>query len=171
MEQGHHVLDVGCGTGALARAVSAAVGAEGEVYGIDASPEMIGVARRKAAGRGADIGLDVGLIEDIPFPEDRFDRVLSTFVLHHLPDDLKRRGLAEIHRVLKPGGLFLMVDFARQDHSFVGHVLGGLFGLGAQQGGQPLPELLKEAGFTDVISLDTEYREFAFVRAAGARAR
>jgi demethylmenaquinone methyltransferase/2-methoxy-6-polyprenyl-1,4-benzoquinol methylase/phosphoethanolamine N-methyltransferase len=171
VEHGHHVLDIGCGTGALVLAVSAAAGAEGEVYGIDASPEMIGVARRKAARRGADIGLEVGLIEDIPFPDDRFDRVLSTLVVHHLPDDLKRRGFAEIHRVLKPGGLFLLVDFAGQDHSFVGHVLGGLFGRGAQQGGQPLPELLKEAGFTDVMSLDTEYREFEFVRAAGAHAR
>jgi ubiquinone/menaquinone biosynthesis C-methylase UbiE len=50
------------------------------------------------------------LIEDIPFPDGRFDVVVSSLMLHHLPKDLKQQGIAEISRVLKPGGRFVAVD-------------------------------------------------------------
>jgi len=65
---GDRVLDVGCGTGSLALAAKAQVGPEGEVQGIDAAPEMIDVARGKAASAGMDVAFRVGLVEDIPFP-------------------------------------------------------------------------------------------------------
>ncbi|AFY91019.1 class I SAM-dependent methyltransferase [Chroococcidiopsis thermalis] len=105
------VLDVGCGTGSLAIAVKTRVGATGEVYGIDASPEMVEVARRKVSQIGVDVAFQVGLIENIPFPDCTFDVVLSSMMLHHLPgDDLKRQGFAEMYRVLKPGGSLSIVD-------------------------------------------------------------
>src|SRR3990172_10022238 len=69
------VLDVGCGTGTLALAVKERLGAGGEVHGIDAAPQMIGVARKKAAKQGADVDFRVALIEDIPFEDGRFDLV------------------------------------------------------------------------------------------------
>lgn len=107
---GQAVLDVGCGTGNLTMAAKRRVGADGEVHGVDAAPEMILEAERKAALKGLDINYQVGLIEDIPLPADKFDVVLSSLMLHHLPKDLKRRGVAEIARVLKPGGRFVAVD-------------------------------------------------------------
>ncbi len=113
---GENVLDVGCGTGTLAIAINPRVG-EGEVHGIDASPEMIEVAKEKAAKAGAEIDFQVALIEAIPFPDASFDLVTSSLMLHHLPDDLKRKGFAEIRRVLKPGGRFLAMDFAAHSHS------------------------------------------------------
>jgi ubiquinone/menaquinone biosynthesis C-methylase UbiE len=85
-------------------------GTDGEVYGIDAAPEMIIKAERKAAEKQLDIRYQVGVIEDISFPDNKFDVVISSLMLHHLPKDLKRQGIAEISRVLKPGGRFLAVD-------------------------------------------------------------
>ena len=65
---GEKMLDVGCGTGTLTIALKAEVGA-GEVHGIDASREMIEVAKEKAARAGSDIAFQVALIEAIPFPD------------------------------------------------------------------------------------------------------
>ena len=107
---GQSVLDVGCGTGNLTMAAKAHGGAGSAVHGIDAAPEMIREAGRKAAERGLGIDYRVGLIEAIPFPDARFDVVLSSLMLHHLPGDLKRQGVAEIRRILKPGGRLVAVD-------------------------------------------------------------
>ena len=108
--RGHSVLDVGCGTGNLTMAAKIRAGTDGEVYGIDAAPEMIQKAEQKASEKQLNIRYQVGLIEDIPYPNNKFDVVVSSLMLHHLPKDLKRQGIAEVSRVLKPGGRFVAVD-------------------------------------------------------------
>jgi len=85
-------------------------GPDGDVHGIDGAPEMIQVARRKAAAAQLDVAYDVGLIEDIALADATFDVVLSSLMLHHLPGGLKRQGIAEIARVLKSGGRLVTVD-------------------------------------------------------------
>jgi demethylmenaquinone methyltransferase/2-methoxy-6-polyprenyl-1,4-benzoquinol methylase/phosphoethanolamine N-methyltransferase len=110
LKSGEKVLDVGCGTGSLALIAKAQVGPTGQIYGTDASPEMIEVAQKKATQAGVDVTFQVDLIENITFHDNQFDVVLSSLMMHHLPDDLKREGLAEIYRVLKPGGRLLVVD-------------------------------------------------------------
>ena len=107
---GDKVLDVGCGTGDLTLEAKKLAGSTGEVHGTDASPNMIEQARQKTARTGIDVTFQVGLVEDIDFPENQFDVVLSSLMMHHLPDGLKQEGLAEIYRVLKPGGRLLIVD-------------------------------------------------------------
>jgi demethylmenaquinone methyltransferase/2-methoxy-6-polyprenyl-1,4-benzoquinol methylase/phosphoethanolamine N-methyltransferase len=169
---GDRVLDVGCGTGSLALAAKAQVGPDGEVYGIDAAPEMIDVARRKAARAGVDVTFRVGLIEDIPFPDDQFTAVLSSLMVHHLPgDELKHRAFAEIHRVLKPGGRLLVVDFEPPTGG-LGKLLTALL-LGhrmMENDVRRLPAMLEAAGFTQVEAGRTSLRVLSFVRGVAGEA-
>jgi demethylmenaquinone methyltransferase/2-methoxy-6-polyprenyl-1,4-benzoquinol methylase/phosphoethanolamine N-methyltransferase len=148
IQEGESVLDVGCGTGRLTLAAKRRAGA-GQVSGIDASPEMIEVARQKAAKAGVDVDFQVALIERLPFPDDSFDVVLSSLMLHHLPDDLKRDGFKEIRRVLKPGGRLFAVDLAGSK-GLVGAFM-RLIGHRFEEGYiERLKEMSAEAGFGDV---------------------
>lgn len=161
---GERLLDVGCGTGTLAIALKPRVGT-GEVHGIDASPEMIEVAKEKAAKDGSDVDFQVALIEAIPFPDESFDLVTSSLMLHHLPDDLKRKGLAEIRRVLKPGGRFVAMDFAAQGHGLVSHVLSIVGQVRGDRTIDKLAPMLKDAGFGEIEAVPTRHKSFAFIRA------
>ena len=91
LSPGNKVLDVGCGTGTMALAAKLQVGSTGEVYGIDAAPQMVKVARNKAANAGSDVDFQVGVVEGMAFPDNHFDVVLSSLMVHHLTgDDLKQ---------------------------------------------------------------------------------
>lgn len=104
------VLDAGCGTGLTAlRIAEQHPGCK--VYGIDLSPKMIEAARRNAAERGLDLDLRVGSIVDLPYPDAAFDVVLTNIVFHHLDMAEKRQAVAEIARVLKPGGRYVSAEF------------------------------------------------------------
>ena len=113
LKPGESVLDIGCGTGTLAIAAKQRVGPTGRVYGVDASPEMLARATRKATRAGAEVVFQNGVVERLPFPEGQFDAVLSTLMLHHLGRKARQQCADEVRRVLKPGGRVLAVDFAR----------------------------------------------------------
>jgi len=114
IQPGEQVLDVGCGTGTLAMEVQRRVSRAGRVAGVDPGIQQIARARAKAARRHVPIEFQIGVIERLPFPEQTFDVVLSTLMMHHLPTSLKRQGLSEIARVLKPGGRLVIADFKRK---------------------------------------------------------
>jgi SAM-dependent methyltransferase len=164
IQRGERVLDVGCGPGRLALMASAAAGPAGEVRGIDPAPEMVELARRKATQARAPVRFDVGVIEALPYPSDHFDVVLSSLMLHHLPDSLKRHGLAEVHRVLRPGGRFVAVDFGATPRGGVGHLLCVLRLRTGFDHAARLREMLGDAGFDELEFGPTGQRALAFVR-------
>ena len=166
LRPGQRVLDVGCGTGTLALLAKERVGGDGEVRGIDASPEMIGVARRKAAKEGADIRFDTGVVERLTFPDGAFDVVFSTLMLHHLPDDVKTQGLAEIARVLKPGGRLLAVDLSGAGGPLLWRLMSHVIRhrLPADYV-ERLRAMIEQAGLSSEV-LETARKQYVFIRAS-----
>jgi len=109
LEPGEHVLDVGVGPGFLAAEMADVVGAGGRVCGIDVSDDMLASAAKRQGGPdAAAIELAQGGAEQIPYDDGSFDAVVTTQVLEYVAD--VPRALAEIHRVLKPGGRALILD-------------------------------------------------------------
>lgn len=163
LQPGDTVLDVGCGTGTLALEVARRVGRAGRVCGIDPGAEQIERARAKAAQRHLPIEFEVGVIEQLPFPDQAFDVVFSTLMMHHLPAPLKRQGLVEIARVLKGGGRLIIADFTRkQDRT----------GQSARfhAGGSGLHELValvKAAGFSQIETEELPPPRFSAFPGAG----
>lgn len=112
LQPGESVLDVGCGTGTLAITAKQRVGSSGTVVGIDASPEMIERAKRKAVKAGVEVRFETAIVEALPFPDASFDVVFSTLMLHHLPRPVREQCAREMRRVIKPDGRIVAVDFA-----------------------------------------------------------
>ncbi len=110
LEPGETVLDLGCGGGIDAVLAARAVGATGHVVGIDLLDEMCDRARTAAdhAGVSTWTHFRPGSIEDVPLPDDSVDVVISNGVLNLSPR--KSRALAEIRRVLRPGGRLSITD-------------------------------------------------------------
>jgi ubiquinone/menaquinone biosynthesis C-methylase UbiE len=108
---GERALDVGCGTGSLSILTRIAVGESGEAAGIDIAANMISTARRKAQRAGLDIDFRIASVDNLPYSDGCFDVVTSTMMFHHLPVEIKEKGLREIHRVLKVDGRFFLCDF------------------------------------------------------------
>jgi ubiquinone/menaquinone biosynthesis C-methylase UbiE len=161
LRPGESVLDVGCGTGSLVLAAKRRVGRTGTVTGIDASPEMIERARRKATDKGEGIHFEVARVESLPFPNESFDVVLSTLMMHHLPRATRERCVSEMHRVLRPGGRVLVVDFEKPSNK-----RGGLIARLHRHGGVPLRDIVdllgsERLGVTQIGSVGVPDLRFA----------
>ncbi|GLQ57297.1 class I SAM-dependent methyltransferase [Devosia nitrariae] len=111
VREGDRVLDVACGTGALALAVAKIVGPAGSVVGLDANPQMLAVARRKPA----EIEWLEGRAEALPLPDKSFDAVVSQFGFMFFED--KPEALREMMRVLRPGGRLAVAVCDAVEHS------------------------------------------------------
>jgi ubiquinone/menaquinone biosynthesis C-methylase UbiE len=103
---GRRVLDVGCGTGALAAALVERAGAK--VWGVDPSSEMLAVARARLP---AGVGLKLGHAEELPFRDGWFERLTMSLVVHLLD---RPRAFSEARRVLARGGRLALATFAAE---------------------------------------------------------
>jgi len=146
---GDRLLDVGTGPGYLALAASKLVAPGGTAIGIDASPEMIDRARMRAERAHSEAEYRVATAESLPFDDDAFDVVVSRLVLHHLPGDVKGQALAEMARVLRPGGRLLIVDLASPAAKGAHHLAAHLMGTHPDTGAV-LEEVVSGAGFTQL---------------------
>lgn len=113
LDRATHLLDLGCGTGTLALDACAPRPSL-TVVGIDGDPDMLDQAQAKRTpGSGDRLVLSVAYAESLPFPDACFDRVISSLFFHHLGPSSKRAALAEVFRVLKPGGELHVADWGR----------------------------------------------------------
>lgn len=110
IRSGQRILDIGCGTGSLAALVSR-LHPEAQFVGLDPDPRALARAERKVRAAGS-VRFDRGYADELPYPPACFDRVFSSFMLHHLGPEEQRGTLREVRRVLAPDGSFHVVDFA-----------------------------------------------------------
>jgi ubiquinone/menaquinone biosynthesis C-methylase UbiE len=112
IEKGMRVLDLGCGSGAFTTSIARAVGEKGRVYALDIQADMLKQLERKLnRPENRDIK-NIKLIEsnayELPFDDNSLDLVNMVTVLSEIPD--RNRALAEVKRVLKPGGLLAVTE-------------------------------------------------------------
>lgn len=156
--EGQVVVDLGCGTGRDVYVLAQLVGERGFVHGVDMTPEQLDVARRTAEWHRerfgfakANVAFHEGFIEDLSFLADAsVDVVVSNCVVNLSP--AKERVLAEVHRVLKPGGTFYISDvfcdrrlpevIARDPVLYAECLGGAMYGFDFEQ-------LAKRVGFLD----------------------
>jgi ubiquinone/menaquinone biosynthesis C-methylase UbiE len=166
LNPGEHVLEVGCGTGTLTLVAKEKVGQAGEVYGIDVAGDMLNTAWDKAMRANVEATFQSGRIEEIPFPDHRFDVVLCSLMLHHVPgDEAKRKGFIEIQRVLKPGGRLLIVDFEPPTNLILQHFILSFLGQAMLKNNvREFIPMMEKTGFVDIESGRTNSRFISFVR-------
>ena len=109
---GHHVLDLGCGTGTLALSIKEAY-PTATVVGVDGDAAVLSLAVRKAYEAGLPVRFDRAMSHSLPYPDAHFDRVVSSLFFHHLSRDAKTSAMREMHRVLKPDGEAHVADWGR----------------------------------------------------------
>ncbi len=102
------ILDVGCGTGSITRRLARQAGAAGSVVGLDSSPGMLAVARRRSTGLPLSVQWVQGDGQRLPFPAESFDKVTAQFSLRNMED--WHRGIRELVRVTRPGSTIVLLD-------------------------------------------------------------
>jgi ubiquinone/menaquinone biosynthesis C-methylase UbiE len=147
LDDGLRVLEIGCGTGNVTvRAKRAAPGAD--VVATDPDPLALARAQRKVRGMTG-IRFERAYAQELPFADGEFDRALSSMMLHHLDEDVKAGALAELRRVLRPGGQLHIVDIGGHTTSRQGFAARWMKGNPHAAGnlGDAIPRLLRSVGF------------------------
>jgi len=174
MRPGDRVLDLGCGTGTLVVLIKQ-LHPDVEVVGIDPDPKALARASEKVKRAGFSIKLDRGFSDRLPYPDACSDRVLSSFMFHHLPGDEKATTMREVRRVLKPGGSLHLLDLSGAEHGAAGF-LSRLFHSHDRMTANSADRILafmNEAGLTDPKEVGRRsmlFTRIVYYRASAPRA-
>ncbi|MCA1589817.1 MAG: class I SAM-dependent methyltransferase [Acidobacteria bacterium] len=168
IEDGHHVLDLACGTGTLTMMLKQR-SPNADVVGIDGDGKILGIAKRKADEAELEIRFDEGMSFSLPYMDKTFDRVVSSLFFHHLTPDSKLQTLRELKRVLKPHGEVHIADWGlpanwlmKLSSRFI-QILDGYQTTADSFGGR-LPELMTEAGLLAVAETNSFNTLFGTIR-------
>ncbi len=110
LRPGKQILDLACGTGTLAVLLKRAM-PDAAVIGLDGDKTILEIARGKVRAKGIEIMFHRGLSYEMPYADAAFDQVVSSLFFHHLTPANKSATLAEIERVLRPGGELHIADW------------------------------------------------------------
>lgn len=105
-------VDIGCGTGTLV-IMAKQTNPHAQVTGLDPGNSVLAIAKSKATKSNVDVTFVLSGAEKLPFQDRSIDRIASSLAFHHMPTEIKKQALMEIHRVLAEDGLFILVDIGK----------------------------------------------------------
>jgi ubiquinone/menaquinone biosynthesis C-methylase UbiE len=160
VKEGDCVLEIGCATGTLTLEAKRQAGATGRVFGIDIIPGMIEVSRKKAEQANLEVMFQEGSIEGIPFPDGYFDVVMCSFMIFHMSEKVRNKGIGEIYRVLKPKGRLLVLDLALPPQSLSRSILKFFLGFMLKHDLKELQPVMESSGFSQIEISLAKFRVF-----------
>lgn len=160
------VMDAGCGSGSLAMDVKKEY-QNSLLYAVDADPRILAIAEKKVNEVGIQINFREAFLQKLPFSDNSFDVVYSSLVFHHLNNDIKKKSMTEIHKVLKKDGRFLLVDFGKPKNKLfsVFSWFTVIFEEGYDNYEGRIPEMLLNAGFSTVTEIERYRFNVVFLEA------
>jgi SAM-dependent methyltransferase len=145
---GDRVVDAGCGTGYLSRMMAARVAPGGSVLGVDPTASAVAYAREQAPPGCTFVE---GIAQELPSTDGSVDVVVSSLALHHIPEQDRPAAVADMRRVLRPGGTVVLADFRPPHNAVLRRLIGHLAAPAMEQDPRGvLAGLLAEAGFEDI---------------------
>lgn len=151
IQENLNVLDLGCGTGTLALLIKKSQ-PSAKVTGIDIDPRIIKIAKEKAFQSKLEITFDLGSAFDLPYPDNSFDRVVSSLIFHHLTRENKLCALREVYRVLNPKGELHIADMGKPQNLLMRLPSAFMRRLEETEDNVKglLPQMINKAGFNQV---------------------
>jgi demethylmenaquinone methyltransferase/2-methoxy-6-polyprenyl-1,4-benzoquinol methylase len=113
LADGMRALDLGCGPGALSFALAERASPQAEIIGIDISEDQLNYARSRCSGYECRIRFENCSMDELPYPDEYFDLVVTSMALHETPPAVRRAAIEQTARTLRKGGRFILVDWSK----------------------------------------------------------